>query len=173
VSRRLVVLVLACLGAAVSPVGHADAATVKDTVVKADRVLVVKSERRLLLLRRGEVLKSYRIALGRHPVGPKVRRGDGRTPEGHYVLDWRNPHSRFHRSLHISYPGPADRARARRLGVSPGGDIMIHGLPLGREAIGAEHAKWDWTEGCIALTNAETDDIWRRVDDGTPIDIRP
>jgi len=167
------VLVLACLGAALVPAGAHAAGPTGDAVVKANTVLVVKSERRLLLLRDGRVLKSFPIALGRNPVGAKVQAGDGRTPEGRYVLDWRNPQSRFYRSLHISYPGPADRDRARRLGVAPGGDIMIHGLPRGREAIGAEHARWDWTEGCIALTNAETDEVWRRVDDGTPIEIRP
>lgn len=141
--------------------------------VKADRVLVLKSERRLLLLRDGHALESYRIALGRNPVGDKVEEGDGRTPEGRYLLDWRNPGSRFYRSLHISYPNRQDRERARALGVPPGGAIMIHGLSERAALVGAEHVKWDWTEGCIAVTNAEIDRIWRLVDDGTPIEIRP
>jgi murein L,D-transpeptidase YafK len=141
--------------------------------VKADRVVVDKSERRLSLLRDGKVIRSFRVALGRDPVGAKSREGDGRTPEGRYVLDWRNKQSRFYRSIHISYPNPADRRRARTGGVSPGGAIMIHGLPNGRGAIGAEHARWDWTDGCIAVTNAEMDEIWSRIDNGVPIEIRP
>lgn len=140
---------------------------------KADRVLVLKGERELQLLAGTRVLRSYRVALGSSPEGPKRRQGDGRTPEGHFVLDWRNPDSSFHRSINISYPGPADRARASALGIDPGGDIMIHGLPNGRGWIGADHASLDWTEGCIAVTNDEMDEIWAMVDDGTPIEIRP
>lgn len=139
-----------------------------------DRVVVEKGRRMMFLMRAGEVVRTYRIALGRDPLGPKRRKGDGRTPEGRYMVDWRNPQSRFHRSLHISYPNAADRARASRAGGDPGGDIMIHGLPNGRaSAVGADHVKWDWTEGCIAVTNREIDEIWRLVDDHTPIDIRP
>ena len=140
---------------------------------RADKVVVIKSERRLLLVRSGAVIGAYRIALGHEPVGPKAREGDGRTPEGSYRLDWRNARSRFYKSIHISYPSRADRARARRDGVSPGGDIMIHGLPNGYAIIGSVHAGWDWTEGCIAVTNREIDQIWSAVADGTPIEIRP
>jgi len=140
---------------------------------KADRVVVLKEKRELQLLAGSQTLRSYRVALGFAPDGPKRRSGDGRTPEGTYTLDWRNPNSEFYRSIHISYPAPSDRERARRLGVAPGGDIMIHGLPNGREWIGEEHARFDWTEGCIAVTNAEMDEIWAMVDDGTPIEIRP
>ena len=118
-------------------------------------------------------MRSYRVALGWDPVGPKQFQGDGRTPEGQYELDWRNPESKFYRAIHISYPAPADLARARSQGLPPGGNIMIHGLPNDLEIIGADHAKWDWTEGCIAVTNAEMDEIWSYVDDGTPIEIRP
>lgn len=143
------------------------------TVPKADTVLVTKSKRRLELLSGGQVIKSYFIALGRNPVGHKTREGDGRTPEGSYVLDWRNPNSRFYRSIHVSYPGPADLRRARRKGVSPGGAIMIHGLPNDEPDIGWAHALRDWTEGCIAVTNAQMDEIWQLVDDGTPIVILP
>jgi murein L,D-transpeptidase YafK len=139
----------------------------------ADRVVVLKGERRLMLFRGTHVLRTYRIALGRSPQGAKVAAGDGRTPEGRYLLDWRNPHSRFHRSIHVSYPNDADRARARRLGLSPGGDIMIHGLPERLDGIGGDHARWDWTEGCVAVNNAEMDEIWSLVADGTVIDIRP
>jgi len=140
---------------------------------KADRVIVLKGARRLMLVRGASVLRSYRIALGRSPQGAKIAAGDGRTPEGRYILDWRNPNSRFHRSIHVSYPNDADRARARRLGLSPGGDIMIHGLPRRLDGLGAEHTRWDWTEGCVAVSNAEMDEIWTLVADGTVIDIRP
>ena len=140
---------------------------------KADRVLVLKGDHEIRLVAGGRTLRTYPIALGFSPRGPKRQSGDGRTPEGVYLLDWRNPDSKFHRSIHISYPGPADRRRAARLGVDPGGDIMIHGLPNGREWIGDAHARFDWTDGCIAVTNAQMDEIWAMVDDGTPIEIRP
>lgn len=119
------------------------------------------------------VLKTYKIALGRDPDGPKVRQGDHRTPEGIYLLDRRNPNSRFHRSIHISYPESKDRAEAARLGLAPGGDIMIHGLPNGLGWLGSWHSKMDWTDGCIAVTNEEMDEIWRAVPDGTPIELDP
>ena len=150
------------------PVAAAD-----QSLTKADKVLVLKGERHLVLLSRGKVLKSYRIALGRQPEGHKTREGDSRTPEGHYLIDWRNPNSRFHLSLHISYPNDEDRAAASRAGVPPGGDIMIHGLPNGLGGLGKAHRLKDWTDGCIAVTNEEMEEIWRRVDDGTPIEIRP
>ena len=150
-------------GDTTGPAGHA----------MANRVVVLKGERRLILLREATVLRSYRVALGRNPQGPKLADGDGRTPEGRYVLDWRNPRSRFHRSIHISYPGPEDLARARGRGLSPGGDIMIHGLPSRLGGFAAEHVQWDWTEGCIAVSNAEMDEIWDLVADGTVIEIRP
>ncbi|WP_298431597.1 L,D-transpeptidase family protein [Geobacter sp.] len=138
-----------------------------------DRVLVYKSKRLMELCNGSTVLRSYRVALGRNPVGRKVRAGDCRTPEGSYRLDRRSAASRFYRSIHISYPNAADRAAAQKLGVSPGGDIMIHGLPKGFEDVGEFHAITDWTKGCIAVTNAEISEIWRLVPDGTPIEIRP
>ena len=141
--------------------------------VKADLVVVFKGQRVLHLMNRGEVVGSYRIALGREPTGSKLRAGDGRTPEGVYTLDWRNPNSRFHRSLHVSYPAPRDWLRAARLGVHPGTDIMIHGLPNDRGAEVVGHPYRDWTEGCIAVTSREMDEIWERVDDGTTIIIYP
>jgi len=150
----------------------AHAGEMNTAFAKADKVLVLKGERRMVLLRSGAILKSYSVALGRNPLGPKTRQGDGRTPEGTYALDWRNRKSKYYRSIHITYPSPAERKQSRLEGVSPGGDIMIHGLPNGRGAIGSDHAKWDWTEGCIAVTNDEMDEIWSLVDDGTPIDIR-
>jgi murein L,D-transpeptidase YafK len=118
-------------------------------------------------------VRSFRVALGHSPVGDKRRRGDGRTPEGRYAIDGRNHRSRYYRSLHISYPSAADIHEARRAGISPGGEIMIHGLPAGAGWIGKHHAGFDWTRGCIAVSNEEIDEIWELVADGTPIEIRP
>lgn len=140
---------------------------------RADLVVVDKSERRLTLLAGGRELRAYRVALGPSPEGHKQQEGDGRTPEGRYVIDWRNAGSSFHRSLHVSYPNARDRRDARRRGVDPGGAIMIHGLPNGMGWLGAEHAARDWTLGCIAVTNEEIEEIWRVVRDGTAIEIRP
>jgi murein L,D-transpeptidase YafK len=140
---------------------------------KADLVVVYKSERILQLKRAGRLLKAFPIALGREPTGPKLKEGDGRTPEGVYTLDWRNPRSRFHRSIHVSYPRPNDAEHASRWGVSPGGQIMLHGLPNGVAAERVGHPRRDWTEGCIALTNEEIEEIWARVEDGTTIIIYP
>jgi murein L,D-transpeptidase YafK len=139
----------------------------------ADRVIVLKEQRRLILLHQGEVLRSYRVSLGRHPKGRKSCSGDSRTPEGNYILDYRNPHSRYYRSIHISYPNSADIASARKTGLDPGGNIMIHGLPRGFEDLGDLQSLVDWTKGCIAVSNEEMDEIWSMVPDGTPIDIRP
>ena len=139
----------------------------------ADRVLVLKKERTLQLLSQGTVIKTYKVALGGDPVGPKARQGDHKTPEGVYALDFRNAHSQFYKSLHISYPNERDRAEARRSGVSPGGDVFVHGLPKGYGYVGAAHRLHDWTDGCIAVTNQEINEIWLSVADGTPIEIRP
>ncbi len=139
----------------------------------ADKVLIEKKARRLTLLTRGEVIKTYRIALGGNPVGPKERQGDNKTPEGTYVIDSRNGNSRYHLALHISYPNEADQKRARELGVSPGGDIMIHGLKNGFAPLGAAHTEVDWTKGCIAVTNQEMEEIYHFVPDGTIVEIKP
>ena len=138
-----------------------------------DKVLIEKQARRLTLLSKGEVIRTYNIALGGDPVGPKERLGDNKTPEGIYTIDARNDNSEFHLSLHISYPNERDKRRARELGVSPGGDIMIHGLKNGYSQIGASHAKRDWTEGCIAVTNQEMEEIYERVSNGTVVEIMP
>ncbi len=138
---------------------------------RADRVVVNKGARELNLIRGGQVIRTYPVALGPNPVGHKIMEGDGRTPEGAYVLDWRNPNSRFYRSIHVSYPDPEDRQLASKLGVSPGGMIMIHGeadyLSFRGGSLG------DWTEGCIAVSNGAMDEIWALVEDGTPILINP
>jgi len=144
-----------------------------EPVLHADRVLVLKKERTLELLSHGNVVKSYKVALGGDPVGPKARQGDHKTPEGIYVLDSRNAHSQFYRSIHISYPSGRDRALARQKRVSPGGDVYVHGLPNGYGYVGAAHRLKDWTDGCIAVTNEEIDEIWRAVPNGTPIEIKP
>jgi murein L,D-transpeptidase YafK len=140
---------------------------------RADRVVIDKSERRLYLYQGGDLLRSYEIALGKNPVGHKLRRGDKRTPEGRYNLDYRNPQSRFYRSIHISYPNERDRRRAEARGLHPGGNIMIHGVP-NRYRDGQEFfIGRDWTEGCIAVTNDAMKEIWALVADNTPIEINP
>lgn len=141
--------------------------------ISADHVLIDKSERRMDLFYRGWLVRSYRVALGWNPMGHKQYEGDGRTPEGQYYIDWANPDSSFHLSLRISYPDEDDRAHAARLNKSPGGMIMIHGLPNGRDAAFVNHPGTDWTDGCIAVTNEEMREIWRLVDVGTPVTIRP
>jgi tetratricopeptide (TPR) repeat protein len=139
----------------------------------ADRVLIEKKDRRLTLLSKGRALKTYQIALGGNPIGPKERQGDNKTPEGTYVIDSRNRNSRYHLSLHISYPNEKDKRRARELGVSPGGDIMIHGIKNGFSWAGDLHAEVDWTKGCIAVTDEEIEEIDRLVPNGTSVEIRP
>lgn len=138
-----------------------------------DRIVVEKGARRMLLLDHGKTVRTYRIALGRDPQGHKQQEGDSRTPEGVYIIDARNPESRFHLSLRVSYPNAEDRRRAAARGVSPGSDIFIHGLPNGDGDAGRDYAGRDWTDGCIAVTNAEIREIWALVKDGTPIEIRP
>lgn len=143
------------------------------SLIQADKIVVMKSERTMLLLKGGEVLKTYKVALGKNPVGHKMRMGDRKTPEGEYLIDRRNAKSRFYRALHISYPNARDIENARALGVEPGRDIMIHGLPKGYDDLGKWHRTYDWTKGCIAVTNNEIDEIWTMVSDGTTIEIRP
>ena len=138
-----------------------------------DRILIEKNARRLMLISQGEVLKSYNIALGGNPIGPKERQGDNKTPEGTYVIDGRNKYSRFHLSLHISYPNERDKNRAKGLGVSPGGDIMIHGIKNGFSSVGDAHAEVDWTKGCIAVTDEEIEEISKLAPNGTIVEIRP
>jgi murein L,D-transpeptidase YafK len=141
------------------------------TLVEADKVVVIKSKRLLILMRDGEILKAYRVSLGKQPNGRKTFAGDKKTPEGSYIVDSRNSESKFHKSLHISYPNKSDILNAQKLGVPPGGNIMIHGLPGSN--IGKIHRTWDWTDGCIAVTNSEIEEIWQLVPDGTPVEIKP
>ena len=142
--------------------------------VDIDLVRVDKSERTLTLYAHGQPVRLYTaIQLGDEPVGAKRFQGDERTPEGHYTLDYGNPGSAYHLSLHISYPNAADRAYARAQGRSPGGDIFIHGQPNGYGQIPGDRVEGDWTDGCIALADAEIEELWRLVGDGTAIEILP
>jgi|SRR5688572_28659728 len=136
-----------------------------------DRIVVQKSQRRMDLMSGESVVRSYQVALGSAPEGDKQQEGDGKTPEGQYVIEGRNPSSAFHLSLKISYPDAADRAAAAARNVSPGGDIFIHGAPNWWLLPGQPPG--DWTLGCIAVTKAEIEEIWRLVPDGTPVEIRP
>ncbi|HWY08339.1 MAG TPA: L,D-transpeptidase family protein [Candidatus Acidoferrales bacterium] len=140
---------------------------------KVDRIVIEKSKRTLTLTAGTKTLKTYKVALGGQPVGPKDRQGDHKTPEGVYSVDAKNPSSQFYKALHISYPNQADRTNARKLGVSPGGDVEIHGLGAKWGWIGAKHRLTDWTDGCIALTNEEIDEIYPLITVGTPVEIRP
>ena len=139
----------------------------------ADRVIVEKSTRRLILFHGGRALKTYRMALGKAPIGAKEYEGDQRTPEGIYSIDFHKPDSDYHLALHISYPEQRDIERAALEGRSAGSDIMIHGLPNGRGWMGRFHRRADWTAGCIAVADFEIEEIYRAVPDGTPIELRP
>jgi len=141
--------------------------------LRATRVEIDKTARQLKLLRGAETVAVYNVSLGFSPVGHKSREGDGRTPEGTYSVESKNERSRFHLALRVSYPNVDDRKIAHQLGVSPGGDIMIHGLPNGLSWLSYFHLKQDWTDGCVAVTNTEMNEIWRLVPTGTPIEIRP
>lgn len=170
-----VLLTPACSGGYVAT-DSAPTATVEEQLpviadsARADRILVDKSDRLLLLYEDGREIARYRnIRFGGSPAGHKQFEGDEKTPEGKYTIDGRNPSSRFHLSLRVSYPNAADRAYAQSKGKPPGGDIFIHGQPNGRT--GPALAR-DWTDGCIAVSNAEIEQIWKHVPNGTPIEIR-
>jgi murein L,D-transpeptidase YafK len=138
-----------------------------------DSIVVEKRLHQLTLLRDGRVIRTYLVALGGQPKGDKIRAGDNRTPEGVYYIDARQPNSKYHLALHISYPDAAHKQKAQSVGAEPGGDIMIHGLPNGMGSAGALHRQNDWTNGCIALTDQEIEEIWSVVPIGTPIQIKP
>ncbi|MGD9211125.1 MAG: L,D-transpeptidase family protein [Desulfobacteraceae bacterium] len=140
---------------------------------KADFVLVVKSEKRLYLKRDDKILKSYRVVFGANPEGHKLMEGDQRTPEGIYFLDYKLEKSAFYKAIHISYPNNKDIRKAKELGVDPGGSIMIHGQPNDCFWPPMVTQYFNWTDGCIAVTNFEMDEIWDAVDEGTPIRIMP
>jgi murein L,D-transpeptidase YafK len=150
-----------------------DLGSTYDILLEPDKILVEKAAHRLTLLWQGHILKTYRISLGKSPLGPKLREGDRKTPEGFYVIDYRRADSEYHRALHISYPNPRDRERARLRGVPPGKDIMIHGLGDDFQWMGSLHHVFDWTDGCIAVTDEEIEEIWQLVPDGTAVEIQP
>jgi murein L,D-transpeptidase YafK len=168
----------ALAGVAAGP-ARAQGASIADRGVShlpVDLIVVDKRRRRLHLYYRDRMMKSYRVALGQNPVGHKRDRGDGRTPEGLYRIDYKKPESRFGLALHLDYPNERDRAQASARGADPGGAIYIHGQP--KEASGIpffriKFAREDWTDGCIALTNAEMAEIYRSVREGTPVLVRP
>jgi murein L,D-transpeptidase YafK len=164
--RWLTLLVLVVLGAAPSGVPAS-------AIEMADRVVVRKAERRLLLMRGERILRSFDVALGLSPTGPKQREGDFRTPEGNYRLAGRNPNSDFFLAIQVNYPGPADLRRASEEGVNPGGQIMIHGQPNSPSKPLEYYQSRDWTNGCIAVSNADMVDIWLMTPDNTPIQILP
>lgn len=138
-----------------------------------DRILVLKSERKLLLMSGDSILRSMDIALGLRPEGPKQREGDFRTPEGSYFIEAKNPNSDYFLSLKVSYPNARDRSLAAQMGVDPGGMIMIHGMPNEPNHEEAMYEGWDWTDGCIAVSNSDMVDLWRLIVVATPIEIRP
>jgi Uncharacterized protein conserved in bacteria len=139
---------------------------------QADRIVILKSERQLALFPNGKPFRTYRVRLGSNPIGVKEREGDGRTPEGTYQIDSRNASSKYHLALHVSYPNAADGVRAHRLRVSPGGEIMIHGVPNRWRWLGFAFQHIDWTAGCIAVKDDEIEEIWRLVPNGTVVEIR-
>jgi murein L,D-transpeptidase YafK len=163
---QLLALLTTCLWAATEA-----AATFAD-IQKAGRILVDKSERTLVLFADGRPIRSYPVSLGLNPVGHKRYEGDKRTPEGIYLIDGKNPNSAYHLSLHISYPNERDVRTARERGWDPGGQIMIHGLPTGLIKTSSKF-DYDWTDGCIAVSNAAIEEIWQLVDEGTLIEITP
>lgn len=139
----------------------------------ADLVRVLKSEHKLQLVTAGKVVREFKVALGGNPSGHKQQEGDGRTPEGIYTLDYKKPDSAFYRAIHISYPNSADIASAKARGVSPGGAVMIHGQKNGLGWLSFISQRLDWTNGCIALDNADMDIVWAAVREGTKIEIIP
>ena len=139
----------------------------------AESVLVVKSDRRLYLLRDDETIASFPVTFGSNSKGHKIQEGDSRTPEGHYVLDWKNVHSAYFKAIHVSYPNAEDEAVAAELKVDPGGAIMIHGQKNGYGWLSILSRFINWTDGCIALNDADMEQVWQQVTAGTPIEIRP
>jgi murein L,D-transpeptidase YafK len=161
------VLALAGMSAGVAP------ELLAQTASKVDRIVIEKSKRTLTLMDGAKIVRTYKVALGGQPVGAKDRQGDHKTPEGAYSVDAKNPKSQFYKALHVSYPNPADRANARKLGVGPGGDVEIHGLGAKWGWIGAKHRLTDWTDGCIAVINEKIDEIYPLIKIGTAVEIRP
>jgi murein L,D-transpeptidase YafK len=163
--------VLGALALSASAGSHPDSPSQRSE--KADSILILKKDHVMELMEGGKVIRTYKVALGSGGLAAKQREGDGRTPEGHYIIDAKYEHSSYHKALHVSYPNAEDRKHAAKLGVPPGGAIMIHGLPNGKGWVGAGHRLYDWTLGCIALTDEEIDEVWKLVPVGTPVEIHP
>jgi murein L,D-transpeptidase YafK len=138
-----------------------------------DSIAIHKEAREMQVFRKNVLLKTYTVHLGINPVGPKRCAGDYKTPEGLYFINCKNPNSQFHKSLGVSYPNVTDRQRSAKVGLSPGGDIMIHGLPNGEENVGPDRYQNDWTWGCIAIRNGEIDELFDHTEVGTPLLITP
>lgn len=172
--RFLAIFVVTAAAAAGGLWGYAHAPDERPLAAetKADRIVVEKTARRMTLFSGGAALKTYRVAIGRGDPGQKQQEGDRRTPEGVYRITGRNPDSVAHLSLRISYPEPQQVLAAAAKGVPPGGDIMIHGIMNGWGWIGRLHRLVNWTQGCVAVTDREMDELWRAVPDGTPVEIR-
>jgi murein L,D-transpeptidase YafK len=168
---HLAILLLALAAMAIAAWAHWPPAALP-AGVKIDRIVVVKSARRLTLYAGAQAVASYHVALGANPLGHKQREGDKRTPEGVYHINYKKSDSAFHRALRVSYPSEADKRHAAELGVDPGGSIMLHGLRNGRGWLGRLHRLKDWTAGCIALTDAEIDQLWDVIALDTLIEIR-
>jgi len=163
---------LATLTVATPTISRTPMVGLKSAII-ADSIVVEKSKHTLTLYQAGFLVRTYGVALGKEPKGDKLRIGDNRTPEGLFRIDYKNPSSKFHMALHISYPDAAHLQRSSALGLAAGGDIMIHGLPPAFKKVGAAHREFDWTEGCIAVTDEEIEEIWRAVPKGAPIQIKP
>ncbi len=158
----------------VCPLAFAAPADQSATAIEpADRIIIEKSKRTMTLFKQDQIVGVYKVALGRDPIGPKVMRGDNKTPEGLYFVDYKTRHSVYHRAFHLTYPNIDDLMRADSLGVSPGGDIMIHGMGTKQLWMGDVQYLFDWTNGCIALTNSEIEEIWDLVVPWTSVEIRP
>ncbi|QYK00202.1 L,D-transpeptidase family protein [Shewanella psychrotolerans] len=169
----IILLLSTSLTWAASNVQHSPQSSSHSDIGKVDLVVVDKSNASMMLMRKGKVLRRYKIAMGDRPTGHKQQEGDQRTPEGRYILDYKKSDSAYYRAIHISYPNEEDRLRAEALGIDPGGQIMIHGQNPNSSLTPDEAQEFNWTDGCIALKNNEIDELWRAVDMGTPIEIWP
>lgn len=152
---------------------HSPDSSSASSLGKIDLVVVTKSKAKMVLMRNGKVMRQYRIAMGDRPKGHKLKEGDQRTPEGRYILDYKKSDSAYYRAIHISYPNDEDKLRAKALGISPGGQIMIHGQNPNSSLTPEEAQKFNWTDGCIAITNRQMDELWGSIEPGTPIEIWP
>ena len=168
--RRIVLaqaaMVLLCFSACSKPASL-------DQGARVDRIVIIKLGHTMSLMNGERVIRTYKVALGKNPVGPKARYGDHKTPEGLYLVDAKKSPSRFLLALHLSYPNQTDRERAQKENVNPGSDVEIHGIENGLGWIGGLHRRMDWTDGCVAVTDSEIEEIWKAVAVGTPVEIRP